>query len=108
MRQMHQYGTTSRQLAEIAVTMRRHAAGNPQAQYREPITIDDVLDSRLVADPLHVLDCCVISDGGGACVVTTEDRAAKPVYIRGPAHALTHALNISPMYDLTVTPPAPR
>ena len=103
MRHMHQYGTTSRQLAEIAVTMRRHAAANPQAQYRDPITIDDVLDSRLVADPLHVLDCCVISDGGGACVVTTEERAAKPVYLRGAAHALTHALNISTMNDLTVT-----
>ena len=103
MRHMHEYGTTSEQLAEIAVTMRRHAAANPQAQYRDPITVDDVLASRLVADPLHMLDCCVISDGGGACVVTTEERAQTPVYVRGAAHALTHALNISTMNDLTVT-----
>jgi acetyl-CoA acetyltransferase len=107
MRHMHEYGTTSEQLAEIAVTMRHHAAANPQAQYRDPITVDEVLASRLVADPLHVLDCCVISDGGAACVVTTVERAAdlpaKPIAILGAAHATTHALNISAMPDLTVT-----
>ena len=102
-RHMYEFGTTSEQLAEIAVTMRRHAATNPQAQFRDPITVEDVLASRLVADPLHLLDCCVISDGGGACVVTTEERATKPVYVRGSAHALTHAMNISAMPDLTVT-----
>jgi acetyl-CoA acetyltransferase len=106
-RHQYQYGTTSAQLAEIAVTMRRHAAGNPMAQYRDPLTIDDVLSSRLVADPLHVLDCCVISDGGAACVVTTAERAADlpaaPVHILGAAHALTHHLNISAMPDITVT-----
>jgi acetyl-CoA acetyltransferase len=80
MRHMHDYGTTPAQLAEIAVTMRAHAAANPQAQFRDPITVADVLDSRLVADPLHVLDCCVISDGG--------------------------ALNISAMPDLTISPAA--
>jgi acetyl-CoA acetyltransferase len=107
MRHMYQYGTTSEQLAEIAVTMRAHAASNPQAQYRDPITVADVLASRLVADPLHVLDCCVISDGGAACVVTTAERAASlpkaPVHVLGAAHALTHAMNISAMEDLTVT-----
>ena len=102
-RHMHEFGTTSEQLAEIAVTMRRHAAANPQAQYRDPITVDDVLASRLVADPLHVLDCCVISDGGAACVVTTEERARRPVFVRGAAHATTHSMNISAMPDLTVT-----
>ncbi len=106
-RHMHQYGTTSEQLAEIAVIMRRHAGTNPMAQYRDPITVRDVLSSRLVADPLHVLDCCVISDGGAACVVTTADRAADlpkpPVHVLGAAHALTHHLNISAMPDLTVT-----
>jgi acetyl-CoA acetyltransferase len=102
-RHMYEFGTTSEQLAEIAVTMRRHAATNPQAQFRDPITVEDVLASRLVADPLHLLDCCVISDGGGACVVTTEERATKAVYVRGSAHALTHAMNISAMPDLTVT-----
>lgn len=106
-RHMHQYGTTSEQLAAIAVTMRHHASFNPMAQYRDPITVDDVLSSRLVADPLHKLDCCVISDGGAACVVTTAERAADlrkaPVYVRGAAHTTTHQLNISAMPDVTVT-----
>ncbi len=106
-RHMHEFGTTSEQLAEIAVTMRDHAVANPLAQYRDPITADDVLSSRLVADPLHVLDCCVISDGGAACIVTTAERARdlpkRPAHILGAAHALTHHLNISQMPDLTVT-----
>jgi acetyl-CoA acetyltransferase len=106
-RHMHEFGTTPEQLAQVAVTMRDHAAANPLAQYRDPITIDDVLSSRLVADPLHLLDCCVISDGGAACVVTTEERARDlpkpPAHILGAAHALTHQLNISQMPDLTVT-----
>jgi acetyl-CoA acetyltransferase len=108
-RHMTQYGTTSEQLAEIAVAMRHHATFNPSAQYTKPIGVEDVLSSRLVADPLHVLDCCVISDGGGACIVTTETRAldlpsaGRHVYVLGAAHALTHALGISQMDDLTVT-----
>jgi len=106
-RHMHEFGTTSEQLAEVAVTMRAHAATNPMAQYRETITVADVLGSRLVADPLHVLDCCVISDGGAACVVTTAERAADlragPAWVLGAAHALTHHTNISAMPDLTVT-----
>jgi acetyl-CoA acetyltransferase len=105
-RHMHQYGTTSEQLAEIAVTMRRHAGFNPMAQYRDPITVEDVLSSKLVADPLHLLDCCVVSDGGGACIVTTEERARDlpkaSVYVLGAAHTLTHALNVSQSDDLTV------
>src|SRR5438309_4853959 len=84
---MHQYGTTSEQLAEIAVVTRRHAALNPLAMYREPITVQDVLNSRLIADPLHLLDCCVVSDGGGAVLVTTEERARDlkqtPVFVLG-------------------------
>ena len=106
-RHMHDYGTTSEQLAEIAVTMREHAVANPLAQFRDPITVDDVLSSRLVADPLHVLDCCVISDGGAACVVTTNERARdlrKPAaHILGAAHAVTHHLNISQMPEVTLT-----
>ncbi len=106
-RHMHQFGTTPEQLAEVAVTMRAHAASNPMAQYRDQLTVDDVLASRLVADPLHLLDCCVISDGGAACVVTTAERAAdlpkRPAHILGAAHALTHHLNVSAMPDLTVT-----
>jgi len=109
-RHMHQYGTTPQQLASVAVTMREHAAHNPMAQYRDPITVDDVLSSRLVADPLHKLDCCVISDGGGACVVTTAERAVDlaraPVYVLGAAHATTHHMNLSADADLTVSPAA--
>ena len=67
-RHMHLYGTTSEQLAEIAVNTRRHASMNPQALYRDIITVDDVVNSRMISDPLHLLDCCVISDGGGAVI----------------------------------------
>ena len=105
-RHMHQYGTTSEQLAEIAVVTRRHAALNPLAMYREPITVQDVLNSRIIADPLHLLDCCVVSDGGGTVLVTTEERAhdlkQTPVFVLGSSESHTHA-NISQMPDLTVT-----
>lgn len=105
-RHMHQYGTTSKQLAEIAVVTRRHAGLNPLAMYREPITVQDVLDSRMIADPLHLLDCCVVSDGGGAVIVTTEERARdlrqQPVFVLGSSESHTHA-HISQMPDLTVT-----
>ena len=74
-RHMHQYGTTAEQLASIAVQTREHAGRNPNAMYRDPITVDDVLGSKLVADPLHKLDCCVISDGGCCIILTTEERA---------------------------------
>ncbi|HEV7733042.1 MAG TPA: acetyl-CoA acetyltransferase [Candidatus Binatia bacterium] len=93
-RHMHEYGTTSEQLAEIAVTMRRHAGLNPQAKYRDPITIEDVTASRIISSPLHLLDCCIISDGGGALVLTSAERArdlAKPsVVILGGAEAVRH------------------
>jgi acetyl-CoA acetyltransferase len=94
-RHMHEYGTTSEQLAEIAVTMRRHASLNPQAKYREPITVEDVLASRMISSPLHLLDCCMISDGGGALVLTSLERARDlrhpPVVILGGAEAVRHA-----------------
>jgi len=94
-RHMHEYGTTSEQLAEIAVTTRRHASLNPQAKYREPITVEDVLASRIISSPLHLLDCCVISDGGGAVVLTSVERARDlpkpPVVILGGAEAVRHA-----------------
>ena len=108
-RHMHQYGTTSAQLAEIAVVTRRHAGLNPLAMYREPISVQDVLNSRMIADPLHLLDCCVVSDGGGAVIVTTEERARDlrqmPVFVLGSSESHTHA-HISQMPDLTVTPAA--
>lgn len=105
-RHMHKYGTSSEQLAEVAVVTRRHAALNPHAMYRELITIQDVLNSRMIADPLHLLDCCVVTDGGGAVLVTTEERACdlkqKPVFVLGSSEGHTHA-QISQMPDLTIT-----
>jgi acetyl-CoA C-acetyltransferase len=94
-RHMHEYGTTGAQLAEVAVVMRRHAGLNPQAKYRDPITIDDVLASRVISSPLHLLDCCMISDGGGALVLTSVEQARDlgkpPVVILGGAEAVRHA-----------------
>lgn len=74
-RHMHEYGTTSEQLAAIAVACRKHAALNPAAQKRTPITIEDVLASRMISTPLRLLDCSLISDGGGAVIVTSLERA---------------------------------
>ncbi len=105
-RHMHEFGTTSEQLAEIAVGVREYAGLNPDALYRDPITVDDVLASRLVADPLHKLDCCVISDGGGAVLMTTAERARdlrQPgVAVLGAAGGMTH-WNISQMGDYTTS-----
>ncbi|HUP76079.1 MAG TPA: acetyl-CoA acetyltransferase [Acidimicrobiales bacterium] len=103
-RHMHEFATTSEQLAEIAVGVREFAAYNPLARYRDPISVDDVLNSRMVADPLHKLDCCVITDGGGAFIMTTEERAQDlaqpPVYVLGAAGTQTH-WNIIQMPDFT-------
>jgi acetyl-CoA acetyltransferase len=105
-RHMHEFGTTSEQLAEIAVGVREFAGFNPKAIYREPITVEDVVNSRMIADPLHKLDCCAITDGGGAFIMTTADRARDlkqpPVYVLGAAGAQTH-WNISQMPDFTTT-----
>jgi acetyl-CoA acetyltransferase len=93
-RHMHQYGTRPEQLAEIAVAMRRHASLNPHAKMRKPISVADVLSSRMISDPLHLLDCCIISDGGGGLVVTSAERARDlrkpPVYVRGCGEAVWH------------------
>ena len=75
-RYMSEFGVTSEQLAAIAVTMREHAALNPKAHMKAPITVDDVMSSRFIATPLHLLDCCLISDGGAAVVVSAADAAA--------------------------------
>lgn len=93
-RHMYEFGTTGSQLAEIAVTFRKHAGMNRHAKYREPITVDDVLASRMISSPLHLLDCCIISDGGGAVVITSAKRArdcAKPpVWILGVGETVMH------------------
>jgi acetyl-CoA acetyltransferase len=105
-RHMHEFGTTSEQLAEIAVAARSWAAMNPNAMYRKPLSVENVLASRMIADPLHLFDCCVISDGGAAVIITTAERAAdlrqEPIYVLGASGAQTH-WNISEMPDFTTT-----
>ncbi|MBI4217053.1 MAG: thiolase domain-containing protein [Chloroflexi bacterium] len=93
-RHMARYGTTSRQLAEISVAARAHAAKNPHAVYRDPITVEDVISSRMVSSPLRLLDCCIISDGGGAVVVVSPEVARnikkRPVWVLGVGEAVAH------------------
>jgi acetyl-CoA acetyltransferase len=74
-RQMHEHGLTSVDYAHIAVTWRKHAANNPHAQMRKPITIEDHQNSRFINEPMRLFDCCLFTDGGGAFVVTTAERA---------------------------------
>ena len=105
-RHMHEYGTTREQLAEVAVAARAWAAKNPEAFMREPLTIDDVLSARPISDPFTVRDCCLVTDGAGALVVTSAARAKdmpKPAaYVLGAAMAHWHRY-IANMPDLTVT-----
>ena len=105
-RHMHQYGTTRGQLAEVAVAAREWARLNPKAFMREDLTVEDVLSSRLVSSPLSVRDCCLVTDGGGAAIVTSAERARDlaqpPVYLLGAGEAHWHR-NISQMPDLTVS-----
>lgn len=105
-RHMHQYGTTRRDLAEVAVAARRWAQMNPEAFMREPLSIDDVLAARMVSDPLSVRDCCLVTDGGGAYVMVRAERAKDlprpPVYVLGNGTAVWNR-QISAMHDLTVT-----
>ena len=93
-RHMHLYGTTSEQLAEIAVAIRKHASMNPEAMFRDPITVDTVVNARVISSPLHLLDCCLISDGGGAVVVASPELARncrqRPVWVLGVGEALAH------------------
>lgn len=113
-RYMHQHGTTSEQLAEIAVTARHHAVRNPDAVKAieelglrhgpNEITVDQVLASTMIADPLHHLECCMISDGGGAVILATEAVArgcrTRPVWVLGAGEATGHRTNGG---DITVT-----
>ncbi|HEX8260779.1 MAG TPA: thiolase [Rubrobacteraceae bacterium] len=105
-RHMHEYGTTREQLAEVAVAARKWAKLNPKAFVQGDLSIEDVLDSRMVSSPLSVLDCCLVTDGGGAVLVTGVGRAQAlrkpPVYLLGVGEAHWHR-NISQMPDLTVS-----
>jgi acetyl-CoA acetyltransferase len=104
---MAEFGTTSEQLAQIAVSTRAWAGLNERARYRQAITIDDVLASPMECSPLHLLDCCLVTDGAGAFVMTSAARArtlAKPpVYVLGAGTCHDHSI-ISQMPDLTTTP----
>jgi acetyl-CoA acetyltransferase len=105
-RHMHEFGTTREQLAEVAVAARQWALLNPAAWEKKPLTIPEVLGARMISYPFTVRDICLVTDGGGAIVMTTADRARglkkPPVYVLGCGTAITHA-NISSMPDLTVT-----
>ncbi|MGB6455811.1 MAG: thiolase [Streptosporangiaceae bacterium] len=104
LRYMKEYGLTHEQLAYVAVAQRKWAARNPRAMFRDLITVDDVLASRLVAWPFHLLECCLVTDGGGALVVTSADRAGefpKPaVHVLGTGEA-AEAPMISQLADFT-------
>jgi acetyl-CoA acetyltransferase len=107
-RYMKELGLTHEQLASVAVVQRQWAAMNPRAMMRERITVDDVLASPLVAYPMHRLECCLVTDGGGALLVTSAERARDldlahpPVYVAGTGEAVGPAM-ISQMDDFTTS-----
>ncbi len=93
-RYMHEYGITREQLAQVAVTTRRHASLHPNSHMKAPITIADVVNSKPISEPLNILDCCLISDAAGAFIVTSAERArdlkSKPAYLLGIGERHTH------------------
>ena len=103
-RHMHEYGTTLEQWAQVAVSTRQWAALNPKARNREPITVQDVLNSRPVVWPFNILNICLVTDAGGAVVMTRADRARdcakKPVYVRGAGEGAEHVM-LTQMRNLT-------
>ena len=105
-RHMHEYGTTREMLADIAVSARQWANKNPNAFARGPLTREDVLNARMISDPLTTRDCCLVTDGGAACVMVRADRAKdmkhKPAYVLGVGGAHSHR-SITQMADLTRT-----
>lgn len=108
-RHMHDFGTTIEQLAEVAVSARFNASLNPEAYYRDPLTIADVIGSPMVADPFSKLHCCIRSDGGGAVVLVAEDLVdagnKEPVWILGAGEALSH-FSLTEWPDLVTSPAA--
>lgn len=104
LRYMKEYGLTHEQLANVAVVQRQWAARNPRASQRDPITVEDVLNSRIIAWPFHILECCLVTDGGGALVLTSAERAAdfptRPVYVLGTGESVETPM-ISQMQDFT-------
>ncbi|MFI6687853.1 thiolase C-terminal domain-containing protein [Streptomyces sp. NPDC050485] len=108
-RHMHEYGTTIEQLAEVAVQARANAATNPDAMFRDPITIEEVLSGPMIADPFTKLHCCIRSDGGCAVLLAAEeyvpDTAKSPVWVLGSGTSVSHAA-MSEWEDFTVSPAA--
>jgi acetyl-CoA C-acetyltransferase len=104
-RHMHEFGTTSAQLAEVKVAASLHAQHNPNALLRTPVTVEEVLESPMVSSPLHRLDCCVVTDGGGAVVVVSPEVARdlnrRSAKVLGHGEAVKHADN--GRIDLTYT-----
>ncbi|KZD08965.1 thiolase [Oceanibaculum pacificum] len=105
-RHMHEFGTTREMLADIAVAARQWANKNPSAFERGPLSREDVLNARMISDPLTTRDCCLVTDGGAACVMVRADRAKdlkqKPAYVLGVGGAHSHR-SIAQMADLTRT-----
>ncbi|MFI6089221.1 thiolase C-terminal domain-containing protein [Streptomyces sp. NPDC051218] len=108
-RHMHEYGTTLEQLASVAVQARANAATNPDAMYRDPITVDEVLGGPMIADPFTKLHCCIRSDGGCAVLLAAEeyvaDCASTPVWVLGTGEHVSHT-TMSEWDDFTVSPAA--
>lgn len=108
-RHMHEYGTTLEQLASVAVQARANAATNPDAMFRTPITVDEVLDGPMIADPFTKLHCCIRSDGGCAVLLAAEeyvaDCASEPVWVLGAGEHVSHT-TMSEWDDFTVSPAA--
>jgi acetyl-CoA acetyltransferase len=104
LRYMKDFGLTHEQLAMVAVAQRRWAGQNPRASFREPITVEDVLASRMIAYPFHLLECCLVTDGGGALIIAAAEEARDyprpPVYILGTGESVETPL-VSQMEDLT-------
>jgi acetyl-CoA acetyltransferase len=104
LRYMKTYGTTEEQLAMVAVIQREWAANNPRATFTDPITVEDVLTSRMIAYPFRLLMCCLVTDGGGALILTSADRAwdfpQKPVYLLGTGESVETPM-VSQMEDFT-------
>ena len=103
MRYMKEYGLTHEQLANVAVVQREWASRHPRASFRDRISVQDVLASRIIAYPFHILECCLVTDGGGALIVTSADRAKdlkqKPVYVLGGGESAETTM-VSQMEDL--------
>jgi len=104
LRYMKTYGVTHEQMAMVSVVQREWAAMNPRATFKDPLTVDDVLNSRMIAYPFRILQCCLVSDGGGALILTSAERAkdfpTKPVYILGTGESVETPM-VSQMADFT-------